>query len=91
MSRLSVRFVALLALAAAVRRRSVRRARRRRPQAASPPPPPVPAPQGARVLTLDDALALADARNETGPDRPGRRPPRPRRRGPGRTASACRS
>jgi outer membrane protein len=64
MSRLSVRFVAT-SLAAAVLAAPSRGAAQ--PASAAPPPAvaPAPAPQGARVLTLDDALALADVRNET--------------------------
>jgi outer membrane protein len=63
MSRLSVRFVAT-SLAAAVLAAPSRGAAQPA-QAAPPAVAPAPAPQGARVLTLDDALALADVRNET--------------------------
>jgi outer membrane protein len=66
MSRLSVRFVAT-SLAAAVLAAPSRGAAQAAaaPQAVSPAPAPPQAAQGARVLTLDDALALADVRNET--------------------------
>ena len=66
MSRLSVRFVAT-SLAAAVLAAPSRGAAQAAPaRAASGVAAAVsPAPQGARVLTLDDALALADVRNET--------------------------
>ena len=64
MSRLSVRFVAtLLAAAAPVPScAAAQAAQAAPPQASSPAPAPA---QGARVLTLDDALALAEVRNET--------------------------
>jgi outer membrane protein TolC len=73
MSRLSVRFVAT-SLAAAVLAAPSRGAAQAAPapapqavspQAVSPAPAPPQGAQGARVLTLDDALALADVRNET--------------------------
>jgi outer membrane protein TolC len=71
MSRLPVRFVAT-SLAAALAAPSVGAAQSAPSPAAPPPaaPPPAAAPSqagasGARVLTLDDALALAEARNET--------------------------
>ena len=69
MSRLSVRFVATslaAAVLAAPSRGAAQAAPAPAPQAVSPQAvSPAPAPQGARVLTLDDALALADVRNET--------------------------
>ena len=69
MSRLSVRFVATslaLAVLAAPSRGAAQTAPAPAPQAVSPQAvSPAQAPQGARVLTLDDALALADVRNET--------------------------
>jgi outer membrane protein TolC len=70
MSRLSVRFVATSLAAAVLAAPSggaAQAAPAPAPQAVSPQPvSPAPAPpQGARVLTLDDALALADVRNET--------------------------
>ncbi len=65
MSRLSVRFVAT-SLAAAIAAPSAGAAQAASstavPQGA---PSPQAAPSGARVLTLDDALALAEARNES--------------------------
>ncbi len=66
MSRLSVRFVAT-SLAAAVLAAPSRGAAQAAPAAApqTASPAPAPAPQGVRVLTLDDALALAEVRNET--------------------------
>ena len=67
MSRLSVRFVAT-SLAVAVLGAPSRGAAQAAPAAAPQavlPQAVSPAPQGARVLTLDDALALADVRNET--------------------------
>ena len=69
MSRLSVRFVATslaVAVLAAPSRGAAQAAPAPAPQAVLPQAvSPAPAPQGARVLTLDDALALADVRNET--------------------------
>lgn len=67
MSRLSVRFVAtsLTALLAAP---SIGAAQAPAASPAAPPAAPqpaAPAASGARVLTLDDALALAEARNES--------------------------
>ncbi|MEO5822620.1 MAG: TolC family protein [Vicinamibacteraceae bacterium] len=70
MSRLSVRFVAT-SLAAALAAPSVSAAQAASspaaPPQAAPAPNPAsnPAPSGSRVLTLDDALALAEARNES--------------------------
>jgi outer membrane protein len=72
MSRLSVRFVAT-SLAAAVLAAPSRGAAQRAPAAPSQAAPSQavpsqavsPAPQAGRVLTLDEALALADVRNET--------------------------
>ena len=67
MSRLSVRFVAtsLAAAVLAAPSRGAAQAAPVPPQAVSPQACRPPAPQGARVLTLDDALALAEVRNET--------------------------
>jgi len=64
MSRLSVRFVAT-SLAAAVLAAPSRGAAQAAPVPAPQAVSPAPAPQGVQVLTLDDALALADVRNET--------------------------
>jgi outer membrane protein len=64
MSRLSVRFVAM-SIAAAVLAVPSRGAAQAAPAAPAQAVSPAPAPQPARVLTLDDALALAEVRNET--------------------------